>query len=164
MALSNQDRNASENQKYNYLVAGGILGINRPGGYNRGSGETNYNIQMCYAMYKAALKALDKEIAEKRAPIDEVLNFRLSECDSKRDACKNPNPRPLYDPAGDAARNAKCEQEYTKCTQTAKEKHEEELGKLSVYYDKQLIIILNQRKECVRRIQYPPVPPTSTFA
>jgi predicted esterase YcpF (UPF0227 family) len=162
MALSNQDSN--ENQKYNYLVAGGILGINRPGGYRRGSGETNYNIQMCYDIYKAALKALDKEIAEKRAPIDEVLNFRLSQCDSKRDACINPNPIPLYDPAGDAARNAKCEQEYKECTQTAKDKHIDELGKLSVYYDKQCIIILSQRGDCIRRIQYPTVPPTSTFA
>jgi len=163
MALSNEDSNANQIFTKQLIVAGGVLGTNgfRPGGYG---GENNYNIQMCYAIYKAALKALYKEIAEKRVPIDEALNFRLSECDSKRDACKNPNPIPLYDPAGDAARNANCEQEYKQCTQTAKEKHEEELGKLIVYEDTQLKIILSQREECVRRIINRPVPPTSTFA
>ena len=108
MALSNQDSNANQKFTTEIVVAGGILRTNRPGGYN---GETNYNIQMCYAICKAQLKALDKEVAEKRVPIDEALNIRLSECDSKRNACKNPNPIPLYDPAEDAARNAKCEQE-----------------------------------------------------
>jgi hypothetical protein len=164
MALSNQDRNANENQKYNYLVAGGILRTNQWYPSPSYGGENNYNIQMCYAIWKAQLKALDKEIAEKRVPIDEAFNFRLIECDAQRDACKNPNPKPLYDPAGDAARNAKCEQEYNQCILTAEDKHSEELGKLSVYEDTQLKIILSQRVECVRRIKYPPVPPTPTFA
>jgi len=154
MALSNQDRNANENQKYNYLVADGI---NRPIRYSS-SGAINYNIQMCYDIWKAQLKALDEEIAEKKAPIDEAYNFRLIQCNSKRDACKNPNPKPLYDPAGDAARNAKCEQEYEECTQTAKDKRFDELAKLFVYEDTQLKILLRQREACVRDIQYPPTP------
>jgi len=120
---------------------------------------------MCEAICTAQLKALNKEIAEKRVPIVEALNFRLSECDAKRDACKNPNPRPLYDPAGDAARNAKCEQEYNQCTLTAEDKHIDELGKLIVYENTQLKIIMSQREACVRGIiNNPPVPPTSTFA
>ena len=164
MALSNQDSNANQKFTTEIVVAGGVLGTNgfRPGGYG---GETNYNIQMCYAICKAQLKALDKEIAEKRAPVDEALNIRLSECDSKRNACKNPYPTPLYDPAGDAARNAKCEQEYKQCTQTAKDKHLEELHKLTLYYETQLNIILSQRAACIRNIiNYPPAPPPPDYA
>jgi hypothetical protein len=164
--------NPTRNTNYPYLNGSDqnaleALGINRPRGYSS-SGEPKYNIEMCYpecyAIYKAALKALNKEIAEKRVPIDEAFNFRLIECDSKRNACKNPNPRPLYDSAGDAARNAKCEQEYNECTQRAIDKHLDELGKLIAYENTQLNIILSQRGECIRRIQCPPVPPTSTFA
>jgi len=162
MALSNEDRNANQIFTKQLIVAGDILRTYQ--WHPRYGGETNDNIQMCYAIYKAQLKALNKEIAEKKALIVEAFNFRLIECDAKRDACKNPNPKPLYDPAGDAARNAKCEQEYKECTQTAEDKSLDELGKLSVYEDTQFKIILRQREACVRRIINRPVPPPPTLA
>jgi hypothetical protein len=160
MALSNQDSNANQKFTTEIVVAGGALGTN---GFRPPSVWYNPAKELCWAISKAQLKALDKEVDEKRVPIDEALNIRLRACDAQRDACKNPNPRPLYDPAGDAARNAKCEQEYKECTQTAKDKHLDELDKLSSYYNTQFGIILSQREACILDIDYPP-PPSPNYA
>ena len=159
MALSNQDSNANQKFTTEIVVAGGVLGTN---GFQPRSPWYNPARELCWAICKAQLKALDKEVDEKRVPIDEALNIRLRACDAQRDACKNPNPTPLYDPAGDAARNTKCEQEYKQCTQTAKDKHLDELAILGRYYEEQRDIILNNREACIRDVDYPPAPPSPT--